>query len=248
MNIQGSVDVPNRLPCKLCGSDARLKFGLPRNKRAGHPIPDEPDDCFYYECRSCTFLFTPALDDEDHTEIYDEWYWDNQDPDWYGRVTESFRLVALANELLRRPTYELEILDFGCGIGGFIEMGRRSLQLDVWGTDIIPPKVGKEYYLKDPGDKKFDVIIACEVIEHLPSPRPVFDKIRSHLKSPGVFAFQTAIWDSRSLDRDWWYLGPHNGHISLYTDKGFTHIFNEMGGIDRRMWRNYAGVQAWLFE
>lgn len=239
---------PGHLACKLCGSRSTLKFGLPHNKKANHPIPDEPDDCWYYQCDKCNFLFTPAIDEQDHTEIYDETYWNNQDPDWYGRVGETFRLVALANELLRKPLEELDILDFGCGIGGFIEMGHRSFQLNVWGTDIIPPKVGREYFLPQPiSGKKFDVITSCEVIEHLPAPRQTFDTIRGLLKSPGVFAFQTAQWDPQSLGRDWWYLGPHNGHISLYSREGLDHVFASMGGSKRRMFRNYPGVQAWLF-
>jgi len=235
-------------PCKLCNHDAAPIFGLPYNKKTGHPIPDEPDDCWYYQCTNCKFLFTDAIDAEaDHTVIYDETYWENQDPDWYGRVTETFRLVALANELLNIRLDRADVLDFGCGIGGFVEMGRRSLNLNVWGTDIIPPKVGKEWYLSDLGDRKFDIITSCEVIEHLPHPRKIFDIVRRHLKPRGVFAFQTAQWDPESLGRDWWYLGPHNGHISLYSADSLTHVFNDMGGAGRRLWNNYAGVQAWLF-
>jgi Methyltransferase domain len=235
-------------PCKLCGSKAEFKFGLPRNKEAGGPIPDEPDDCPYFQCTSCFFLFTDAIDTEDHTKLYDETYWNTQDPAWYGRVTETLRLVLLANELLRRPGADLEILDFGCGMGSFVESGNKSLNMKVWGTDIIQPKLGQEWFLPDLKERRFDLITACEVIEHLPDPRNTFAYIRSHLKSPGVFAFQTAYWDPEILGRDWWYLGPHNGHISLYSAKSFDYVFRAMKGADRRLWNNYPGVQAWIFK
>jgi FkbM family methyltransferase len=251
-NMTENVTLPPErqdMKCKLCGSHATLVFGLPYNKKAGHPIPDEPDDSWYYQCDSCQFLFSDVIDYRDsHTGIYDETYWDNQDPDWYGRVTETFRLVALANELLNIRLDQAEILDFGCGIGGFVDMGRRSLNLNVWGTDIIPPKVGNEYFLPDLGDRKFDIITSCEVIEHLSHPREIFERIKSHLKPRGVFAFQTAQWDPEALGRDWWYLGPHNGHISLYSRDSLTHVFNDMGGKQRRLWNDYPGVQAWLFH
>jgi SAM-dependent methyltransferase len=244
MTAAGTLDRPI---CKICGGSITLKFGLPKTKFTGHPIPDEPDDCLYYQCDSCRFLFTSGLDEQDHTEIYDETYWNTQDPGWYGRVGESLRLVLLANELLKARVEQLEILDFGCGYGGFVEIGRQ-LQMNVWGTDINPSKVAVEYFLPCIGERKFDIIIACEVVEHLPFPAETFATIRSSLKSPGVFAFQTAQWDPDSLGRDWWYLGPANGHISLFSREALDTMYDRLGGRDRRDWRGYPGVQAWLFE
>jgi SAM-dependent methyltransferase len=234
--------------CKVCGSEAKLLFGLPSSKMSGHPIPAQPDDCWYYGCTHCDFCFTRGLDAQDHAILYDEGYWNGQDPDWYGRVSETLRLVALANELRGGHLPQLEVLDFGCGIGGFVEIARKHLGLQAWGTDIIPPKVGGEWFLPDLGDRKFDIIVACEVIEHLPDPRATFEKIRAHLKSPGVFAFQTAQWDPQVLDRDWWYLGPGNGHISMYSPGAFTHLADTLKVADRTSWNGYAGVQAWLFK
>jgi len=234
--------------CKICGGEAVLAFGLPRNKKANHPIPDEPDDCWYYQCRRCNFLFTPALDAVDHKSIYDDVYWKEQDPDWYGRVSQTFRLVAMANELLRKRIDRLEILDFGCGAGAFLELGRDHLAIKVWGTDINAPRLGRKWFLDDLGERKIDVIAACEVIEHLPAPREVFSQLRRHLKSPGVIAFQTAQWDPEQLDRNWWYLGPHNGHVSLYSREALDFLYRDLGAVGRRMWADYPGCQAWLFR
>jgi SAM-dependent methyltransferase len=233
--------------CKICGAPTVVAFSLPVAKKTGHPIPAAPDDCPYFECERCRFCFSTHLDAADHTEVYDEDYWNNQDPDWYGRVSETLRLVLLANSLLCRPPYELEILDFGCGIGGFVEMSRRSLQLDVWGTDIVPPKVGRERFLPVV-DRQFDVIVTCEVLEHVPTPSATFRQLRSWLKPGGVLAFQTAEYDPNGEGRDWWYVGPDNGHISLYSRGALDHLYAELGGARRTAWRNYAGVQAWAFE
>jgi hypothetical protein len=183
--------------CKICGSSADLAFALPIGKMTGHAMPAAPDDCDYFQCSSCQFCYTRQLDESSHETIYDDDYWHHQDPDWYGRVNQTFRLVAMANELRQGHLPDLEILDFGCGAGGFLEIGRRDLGLNVWGADIIPPRVGTEWYLDTIEGQQFDIIVACEVIEHLPAPMDIFRHLRAHLKPFGVIAFQTAQWDRR---------------------------------------------------
>ncbi|HKD24764.1 MAG TPA: class I SAM-dependent methyltransferase [Xanthobacteraceae bacterium] len=233
--------------CKICGGVTKDVFGLPRSKRTGHDIPDRPDDARFYECTSCRSLFTTALDDDDHTQIYDDNYWREDDPDWYGKVDQTLRLVMMATELLAKRPDEMEVLDFGCGMGGFVERSREHLQMKTWGTDIIEPKKAREFFLKDLGSRRFDAIVACEVIEHLPDLMGTLKILRAHLKSPGVIGFQTAYWDP-SLNRTWWYLGPANGHVTHCSAAGFDHIFKTLGGKERRLWGGYPGLQAWLFQ
>jgi len=245
--LPGTGEAPTKTAsCKICGAVASEKFRLPVSKKTGHPIPDLPNDCPYYECPQCQFCFSTHLDAADHSVVYDETYWNNQDPDWAGRVGETLRLVLLSNQLIRKVPYELEILDFGCGMGAFVDLARRSLQLDAWGTDIIPPKFGRDYFLPVIS-RQFDVVTACEVIEHIPTPMLVFRQIKGMLRPGGVFAFQTAQYSPPDTDRDWWYLGPDNGHISLYSRPALDHAFEALGGKGRLMWRDYPGVQAWQF-
>lgn len=231
--------------CKICGAPAPESFRIPMSKQTGLPIPDLPDDCSYYECSRCGFCFSTHLDAADHSEIYDDDYWNKQDPDWYGRVSETLRLVLLANQLVRKPPDTLEILDFGCGMGTFVETCRRSLQLAAWGTDIIKPRFGLDYFLPQIG-RKFDIVVACEVVEHIPTPLETFRRMRDFLKPGGAVAFQTAEY-SHECGRDWWYVGPDNGHISLYSRGALDHIFKQLGGTSRIFWREYPGVQAWQF-
>jgi SAM-dependent methyltransferase len=231
--------------CKICGEAAVETFRIPSSKLTGQPIPDAPDDCVYYECTRCRFCFTDVLDAIDHTGVYDESYWNNQDPDWYGRVTETLRLVLLSNALLARDPAQIEILDFGCGMGTFIQTAREKLNMQAWGHDIIEPKFGKEFFLKELPEKKFDIIVSCEVLEHLPFPYEILKKVLRSLKPGGVFAFQTAYYDPEVCKRDWWYIGPANGHVSLYSVGTFDVLFQKFGGVKRMMWNNYPGIQAW---
>ncbi|MEM1109172.1 MAG: class I SAM-dependent methyltransferase [Planctomycetota bacterium] len=231
--------------CKLCGGNAPFVFGLPSSKLAGGDIPDLPDDCPYYRCESCKFLFAHLLDEIDNTQVYDESYWDNQDPDWHGRVNQTLRLVMLSNLLLNRLPWELEICDFGCGMGTFVEAGRQHLGLKVTGFDIIQPKFGLDHFIDTLPEQRFDLVVACEVIEHLPDPLGMIEPAIRALKPGGVFAYQTAVYEPQACGRDWWYLGPANGHISLYSRGAFDVMFKKFGGTRRLSYDNYPGVQAW---
>ena len=44
-----------------------------------------------------------------------------------------------------------------------------------------------------------------------------------------------------------WFIGPANGHVSLYSAPSFEIIADILGVKDRRLWNNYPGLQAWRF-
>lgn len=233
--------------CKICGAPCRVKFSLPHTKLTGQPIPDASDDCPYYECTHCEFLFCTKHDDTDQAALYDDDYWATQDPDWHGRVNQTLRLVMLSNFLLGKDPSALRVLDFGCGMGCFVESARRDLQMQAFGTDLIRPKFGLDFFVAQPESAGYDIVVACEVIEHLEQPMQSFATIARTLKRPGAFAFQTAYYDPAACDRSWWYLGPANGHISLHSARSLEIAADALGVARRVTWAGYPGVQAWLF-
>ncbi|WP_197422887.1 class I SAM-dependent methyltransferase [Burkholderia sp. ABCPW 14] len=143
--------------------------------------------------------------------------------------------------------WKIKILDFGCGMGTFIESARNQLQMNAWGTDIIKPKYGLEWFLPQPPEGEFDVVVSCEVIEHLPRPVDIIGSAIKYLRPGGVFSFQTAQYDPHTCKRDWWYLGPANGHISLYSRDAFDILAEKLGAKEKLMWNDYPGLQAWRF-
>ena len=233
--------------CKICKHEAVEVFRLPYSKLTGHAIPDAPDDCIYYECQHCAFCFAHLLDEINNASVYDEQYWETHDPDWHGRISQTLRLVLLANTMLNKRPWELEILDFGCGMGTFVQAAREQLQMQIWGHDIIQPKFGREFFLETLPEKRFDIIVSCEVIEHLPFPVEILTAMVRSLKPGGVFAFQTAYYDPQVCDREWWYVGPANGHISLYSQAALQELFQQLQGTRQLMWNAYPGIQAWQF-
>lgn len=247
MEATKEVPVDQKLvaKCKICGGHAIEKFSLPKSKLTGHPIPDLDSDCPYFECTDCRFLFSSIMDSVDQTALYDEGYWENQDPDWSGRVNQTLRLILMANKILCRNPWDLKVLDLGCGMGTFVACAREQLQMQAWGYDIIEPKFGKEWFVTELPVEKYDVIVACEVIEHFTDPVRVLTRSLKALKPAGVFAFQTAYYDPAACNRDWWYVGPANGHVSLYSKAAFEKLACRLNVVEKLIWDDYLGLQAW---
>jgi SAM-dependent methyltransferase len=132
-------------------------------------------------------------------------------------------------------------------MGTFVEVARRQLQMEVWGTDIIEPRFGRDWFVRqgDLASGQFDVVVACEVVEHLENPLAAFEQIKRSLVGGGVVAFQTAYYDPAACGRDWWYIGPANGHVSLYSARSLDVIAERLGARRRVLWNNYPGLQAW---
>lgn len=234
-------------PCKVCGERAPEVFRIPRTKAAGREIPDAPDDCPYFECENCRFCFTDILDGAEASQLYDEAYWTDHDPDWHGKTGETLRLVLLANALVKGDPSKLEILDFGCGMGAFVQTAREKLDLRTWGHDVIEPRLGREFFLRALPTSRFDVVVCCEVLEHLPRPVETLSQIVRSLRPRGAIAFQTAHYDPKVCGRDWWYVGPANGHVSLFSAAALDVIFAKLEGKHRMVWNDYPGIQAWQF-
>jgi hypothetical protein len=56
-----------------------------------------------------------------------------------------------------------------------------------------------------------------------------------------------ASYDPGTCARDWWYLGPANGHVSRFTARAFGVLAKRLGARRRASWNNYPGLQAWQF-
>lgn len=217
--------------CKICGSPAAGLFDLPSKKRSGGPINVSGVPVTYYECSSCHFLFA------NHESDYGDAYWDALDPVHDGRVLETLRLYLFAGG---RPG--LSWLDYGCGKGHSVMTARR-MGLEAYGADLGESECLWVDVLEEA--QEADIVTACEVVEHFLDPVESFKHVRSLARQS--FAFQTAIYDPGTCGRDWWYLGPSNGHVSLYSDKSLAVLAETVGAKMTHKWKGYPGIQAWDF-
>lgn len=186
---------------KFCNQGNFYKFGL------------SGVDVEYLRCESCGFIFTDFFDDwnvDDFSKyIYNDDY-QHVDPEYISARPERMAQWLFPAIGTRK---DLRILDYGCGNGQMIETLRNQGCVGISGFDPV------SYPHRPQGG--FDLIFAFEVIEHSPTPIQTFTEILSFLDEGGCFVFSQTLQPENitSLRGSWWYLGPRNGHVSLFSGK-----------------------------
>jgi Methyltransferase domain len=78
---------------------------------------------------------------------------------------------------------------------------------------------------------KYDLITSFETFEHLPDPLSSIESILEFAADPGLIFFSTLLqpadFDQQRLN--WWYVGPRNGHISLFSRQALTIAWERHG-------------------
>ena len=180
----------------------------------------------FHRCPRCGLIFTETLADKVREEAHYKKQWAETDPDfWKGQVDVLLQLI-----LNYRPPEH--ILDFGSGSGAMTsELVRRGYRV----TPVEPMIHG---FLKDQNfSRDFDVVIAVEVIEHLPRLWPELRQIENVLQDGGIVVFATLMTNA-FIDRadaveqfaDWWYKDDPT-HVSFFCNRTLE-ILADLGGYD----------------
>ena len=66
---------------------------------------------------------------------------------------------------------------------------------------------------------KFDLVTCFETIEQLADPLAGIARIADHIAKPGAVLYSTRTQpaDFDNFGLSWWYVGPLNGHVSIFT-------------------------------
>jgi 2-polyprenyl-3-methyl-5-hydroxy-6-metoxy-1,4-benzoquinol methylase len=190
--------------CKICGSETKKLF----SKKVL-----EKYDVAYSQCQNCGFLQT------EKTHWLKEAYSSAITSVDVGLVNRNIHYSNIVEKILYRYFDKNgRFLDFAGGYGMFTRI-MRDKGFDFFRDDKYCENLFAKYFdISDlpEKDRKFELVTAFELMEHIENPFDELDRIFSMTDS---FLFSTDLIPDQDIE-NWWYLGPEHGqHISFYTEK-----------------------------
>jgi len=142
------------------------------------------------------------LSQQERRQIFFNTEYKKNNPNWDNTMVLLCKEFQTILQEIKKPgTYELRVLDAGCGNGNYvIDEYRKEIS---WATGIDKDKIStRNNICLDEiihgdlaslpfADDSFDVVLSFWVLEHIENPQAVFKEINRVLKKDGFFIFAT---------------------------------------------------------
>ena len=145
------------------------------------------------------------------------------DPGWQEGRAQSGANMLMHN--FGRHQEKLSILDYGCGSG---QLAERLLKKGFPRGRSFDPHVAE---FSTPPEGRFNLVICFEVFEHLTDPARACREIVEFLTDDGIVVHSTML-QPKEIDNvklAWWYVGPRNGHVSIFSPKSLEILWRQVG-------------------
>lgn len=229
----GAKSCPN---CPVCGGADVDRIGrLPdTNLFAGRFLDSTLTGGCLYRCKNCHIRFRfPIEDAEIYAALYDNqdtlaWPADPERPDWD-------RVIRYVTE----HRTEGSVLDFGCYTGGLL--ARFGAAYERYGVEVnraaameASNNTNRRVFASAeeiPEQQRFDVITACDVVEHMTNPAQLIGKLVSLLSDDGILIVTTGDGDNPLWNRfgaNWWYC-YYPEHLTFISKAWLDHVCGDLG-------------------
>lgn len=232
MMMRTNKSILRKTPCQVCQSfQAEMVYHLPEGN--------------YVKCVICGLVSVDPLPDFGKM-LKQADYWSQVHHISPLKVNQhysrSFQEIAFKKYLDMALPYRRNgnLLDFGCGIGGFVDAAERE-GWNAYGIDISPSvEVAKAHGLNayhcpidelPISDHYFDVITLFDVIEHIVDLQKTVLDIRRLLRPNGALICITPNLNSLSsklLGSKWNAIQPDD-HVTLFTKDTLTYFLQTTG-------------------
>ena len=212
--------------CISCGSGAIRSIGKipPIDNFAGTILAKPLEGGALYVCKNCHLLFRyPRL----AKNVMDELYSQTSEDNW-SLGNDNRKDWEIATEWICQLPSGSSVLDVGCFSGQFLE--RLGSSYDRFGVEINHKacQQAEEKGIKIIGnniedlkipEKKFDIVIAMDVIEHISDPLEFFHFLANAVRNGGKIVISTGntcAWEWRLMGSNYYYcnIGEHISFIN----------------------------------
>ena len=218
------------MSCKICGASAPL-YGVVDFQRSceipgGTRLPLSGIPVYYRRCETCGFLFTDAFDPWSEAEfkahIYNADYL-AIDPEY--DQTRPRNSAAVVERLFGAHKADVRVLDYGGGN----DLLSSTLRGAGFPTAVTYDPFVPDYALRPEGT--FDLVTCFQTLEHMPDPMAGIAAMLATLAEPGIVLFSTLLQpqDFDRLGLNWWYVGPRNGHVSIFSRHALVLAWQHFG-------------------
>jgi hypothetical protein len=218
------------LSCKICDGASELygvvDFHRPCHIPNGYRPPLLGVPVYYRRCAGCGFLFTDAFDDWSHDQFKDHIYNDAYiafDPDY--KIARPTGNAGVVMRLCGDRKTNMKVLDFGGGNDVLCS----ALRANGFAAAVTYDPMVPEFSTRPEG--KFDLVTCFETLEHLPDPVEGIARMVECTAEPGAIVYSTLTQpsDIDNVGLSWWYIGPRNGHISIFTKQALATAWGRHG-------------------
>jgi len=233
-------------PCRSCGSARIRRVGPipPGAAFAGREFTEALDPGVLYRCQTCHLWFRHPVPDE---AVLQRLYVAG-DPDAWQYPAAQRRDWQLAHQWVQTSVDGTTILDIGCFDGAFLELF--SPIWDRYGIEMNPraaetarargiTMLGDDVARLSDVRMRFDVVVAFDLVEHVPDPRALLGTMAAVTKPGGsviIGTGNTAAPSWRFMGSRYWYCAIPE-HLSFmnpaWCRRAAQHLRLELVRLDR---------------
>jgi SAM-dependent methyltransferase len=215
-----------QLYCPLCEKAGPVLFISPYRGQTRLFL-----DAELYQCQECGLIFIHPMPSPADLDEYYKTVWTTSEDAGIVYQIQAEERVRYITRHIRLPA-DAQILDVGSGHGllyaALKEQGFD--QIAFFATDPSPEnlerlkKRGISGFpdIASIGDRQFDLVTICYVLEHVPDPLPFLSGIISHVK-PGGYVFIDLP------ERDDTFKSLLEPHVAVYTEKSLLALADKTG-------------------
>lgn len=214
--------------CPICASDSIINSdklfyeGTVRYSSAVIQLLNKPE---LWKCNDCHSFFTQnAIREEDSISLYTN---SEAGKRWDAKKFEDEKTPYCLSVYKNYLREGIEVLDIGCNTGEFLDFAKNNgastygFEYSIDSNKICESKGHVMLQNLDERNKKFDLITAFDLVEHLYNPSTFFEQVSKLLKPNGkliIFTGDIECWAFKKCKGKWWYLNypEHVMFISKY--------------------------------